>query len=153
MVHAVTAAAKSKDPSTKVGAVIFDRDYRIVSIGYNGFPRGVNDSLDRLGNRATRLFGTLHAEDNAILFADRDLSGCGIAVWPLPPCAHCAARIVQTGIIRVFMPVVDMDRLERWRESFDLANQFFKEAGVGVTKYTDPSGRLQRVFNLLVTND
>ena len=150
LLHAVTAAAKSKDPSTKVGAVIFDQYHRMVSVGYNGFPQGVNDSPGRLSDRATRLSGTLHAEDNAILFAERNLSGCSIAVWPLPPCAHCAARIVQVGIDRVFVPEFDFGRLERWRESFDLGNQFFVEAGVGVTTYADPDGKLQRVFNSLV---
>ena len=91
-------AGWSKDPSTKVGAVIVDQQRRIVSTGYNGFPQGVVDNPQL--PRERKLMRTLHAEANAILFAKRDLSGCTIYVTH-HPCAHCAAMIIQAGIKRV----------------------------------------------------
>src|SRR3990172_2103187 len=65
----------SKDPNTKVGAVIVDGTHRIVSLGFNGFPRGVDDD-ERLRNRELKLKLMVHAEMNAILFAGRALDGC-----------------------------------------------------------------------------
>ena len=68
-------ATWSKDMSTQVGAIIVDRDQRIVSSGYNGFPRGVVDSIERYQDRDTKYRMVVHAEINAILFATRDLTG------------------------------------------------------------------------------
>src|SRR5690606_1991352 len=67
---AVAASAKSKDPSSKVGAVIVDADRRIVSIGFNGPPCGTDD-VYAYSSRDTKLKRVLHAEENAILFAGR----------------------------------------------------------------------------------
>ena len=91
----------SKDPSTKVGAVVVDQDRRIVSAGYNGLPRGVEDTEDRLANREVKYKLILHAERNALLFAKQSLKGCCIYVWPMMPCGACASMIIQTGITRV----------------------------------------------------
>lgn len=121
-------ATWSKDPSTQVGAVIVDNDKRIVSTGYNGAPRGVNDdSCDR----DTRLLRTLHAEENAILFARRDLTGYYLYCTH-PPCAHCAAVIVQAGIKAVYYPPVDVDAAfaERWQGSLSQGYKMFNEADV-----------------------
>lgn len=121
------AAEKSKDPSTKVGAVIVDPSNRIVSVGFNGPPRGVPD--DAGIDRETKLMRTLHAEQNAILFAQRDLSGCSLYVTHVP-CARCAAMIVQTGIIEVNAPQPDDAFLERWRKEYVEAGFMFHHAGV-----------------------
>ena len=59
----------SKDPSTKVGAVIVDAQRRVLGIGYNGFPRGVDDSPGRYHDRPTKLDMVVHAETNAIMNA------------------------------------------------------------------------------------
>ncbi|NCA14162.1 MAG: hypothetical protein EBS89_08535, partial [Proteobacteria bacterium] len=69
LAHYVSTA--SKDPSTKVGAVIVDAERRVVSVGYNGLPRGVEDSEERLHNREVKYKMIIHAERNAILFAQR----------------------------------------------------------------------------------
>jgi len=97
-------ATWSKDPSTKVGAVIADPKNRIVSLGYNGLPRSVADTAHRLEDRETKNRIVVHAEENAILFAGRPLQFCSIYVWPFATCAHCAALIVQVGINRVVVP-------------------------------------------------
>ena len=64
----------SKDPSTKVGAVVVDDDRRVISLGYNGFPRGVSDD-ERLDNRESKYKIVTHAEANALLFASESLKG------------------------------------------------------------------------------
>lgn len=118
----------SKDPSTKVGAVIADPENRIVSIGYNGFPRGVEDTPERLENREIKYKLIIHGERNAILFANRDLKGCRLYTSMLP-CAPCAAMIIQKGISEVIAPFSDNPR---WVEDFKLAEEMFSEAGVGL---------------------
>jgi len=125
-------SAWSKDPSTKVGAVIADRHNRIVSLGYNGLPRKIEDNPSRLQDRETKLALTLHAEQNAILFAQGRAWGGTIYTWPLPPCAHCASQIVQAGLYRVVSHVPTHEHLSRWAASLRLAYDVLREAGVMV---------------------
>ena len=119
----------SKDPSTKVGAVIVDDDNRIVSIGYNGFPKGVKDD-ERLDNRDLKYKMVLHAEENAIFHANKILEGCTIYTYPLLPCSNCAARIIQVGIKRVVSVPFDEPR---WQENLSLSVGLLEEAGVEVS--------------------
>ena len=119
-----------KDPSTKVGAAIYDKDYRVVSIGFNGFPKGIADEPERLNNRDVKKQIVVHAETNAILFANRNLSGCSLATWPFQPCSRCAVMIIQSGITRCVSPPMPDHLKERWGKDMDLAAQLFKEAGV-----------------------
>lgn len=124
-------AGWSKDPSTSVGAVIVDPSNRLVSVGYNGFAQGVEDAEDRLAHRETRLRLTLHAEENAVLTAEsRRVIGATCYVWPMPPCAHCAAVLVQSGIARVVSIEPSAGLVMRWGKDFDLAREQFAEAGV-----------------------
>lgn len=122
-------ASWSKD-STQVGAVIVRPDRTVASVGFNGFPRGVDDSMDRINNRSTKLLFTLHAELNAILASKEPLIGYSLFVWPFQPCAQCASAIIQSGIKEVYCPYNDHLAQERWRESFIAALQMFDEAGV-----------------------
>lgn len=124
-------AKLSKDPSTKVGAVIFDSKRRIVSAGYNGFARGVEDTAERLENRDVKYRLVLHAEKNAILFATAPLEGCTIVVTH-PCCAQCAAQVIQAGIKNVVWPVPDEAFVARWQDDLALTMAQFKEAGVEV---------------------
>lgn len=117
----------SKDPSTQVGAVIVDDNRRIVSTGYNGFPQGVADLPERLSNRVIKLDIIVHAEVNAVLFAQRDLTGCTLYTWPFQPCSRCAGIIIQTGIRRIVAPEC---KNSRWADSFVLSSNMFAEAGV-----------------------
>ena len=131
MAHHV--AQLSKDPSTQVGAVIFDEQRRFVSAGYNGFARGVNDTEDRLHDRPTKYKLTLHAEKNAILFATASLEGSTIVVTH-PCCAQCAAQIIQSGIKHVIYPTPDSFFLDRWKDDLVLSEAQFAEAGVEVVE-------------------
>lgn len=123
-------AQRSKDPSTKVGACIVAPDRTIVSMGYNGFPRGCADYPANYADRSIKLMRTIHAEVNAIITARRDLTGCTLYVSPLHPCANCAAIIVQSGVKRVVYK--KSDEPLRWAESFLQASIMFSEAGVTV---------------------
>lgn len=120
-------ASWSKDPSTKVGAVIVRPDKTVASIGFNGLPRGVEDSETRLHDRTLKYPMTVHAEVNAILHAREPLHGYTIYVAPLNPCSNCAAAIIQSGIKRV-MAMAEIN--PRWEESNALAQTMFEEAGV-----------------------
>ena len=120
----------SKDPSTKVGAVIVDKNRRVISTGYNGFAIGVDDNEDRLNNREIKYKLVLHAEENAIMFAKRDLEGCSLYVTKMPPCSHGASLIIQSGIKNVYIPNVPIP--DRWKERCILTNALFKEAGIGL---------------------
>jgi len=123
----------SKDSSSQVGAVIVRPDRTICSIGFNGFPRGVEDGSDRIANRDTKLLFTIHAEMNAILSAKEPLKDYSIFVWPFQPCAHCAASIIQSGIKEVYCPFnAHLESYERWANSFKASLQMFDEAGVSV---------------------
>jgi len=121
----------SKDPSTKVGAVIVDRNRRIVSTGYNGFARDVQDLKERLDDRETKYKIVLHAEENAIMYAKQNLENCSLFVSKMPPCSHCASLIIQSGIKNVY--VYDDVFPERWMQHIDMTTQMFHESGVTLT--------------------
>ena len=89
----------SKDPSTKVGAVIIRPDRTIASVGYNGFPRGVYDGPEIYEDRPRKLLRTVHAEANAILSAREPLHGYTLYVTPLHPCANCSGLIRSEEVV------------------------------------------------------
>lgn len=126
-------ALLSKDPSTKVGAVIFDPKRRLVSAGYNGFARGVRDTKERLHTRETKYKLILHAEKNALMFATAPTDGCTMVVTH-PCCAQCTALAIQAGISHVMWPHPTFEFISRWEEDLALSYQQFQEAGVTVTE-------------------
>lgn len=119
----------SQDPSTKVGAVIVDNKKRIVSIGYNGFPVGIQDDA-RLNIRDIKYKMIVHAERNALLFANKSLDDCILYTYPFMPCSACAGMIIQSGIKHVISYV---NNNERWAEDFKISEQMFEEAGLTLT--------------------
>ena len=98
------SALRSKDPNTQVGAAIVDENMRVVSVGYNGFPKGCSDDTfpwEREGGMMdTKYAYVVHAELNAILNSPRPVSGCTLYV-SLFPCNECAKAIIQSGIRRI----------------------------------------------------
>jgi dCMP deaminase len=125
-------ASWSKDLGTKVGSVIVRPDRTICSVGFNGFPRGIEDNPYAIANRDAKLLRTVHAELNAILSAKEPLNGYSIFVWPFQPCSQCAAAIIQSGIKDVYCPFNDHLNNERWSDSFMSALQMLDEANVRV---------------------
>ncbi len=122
-------ATWSKDASTQVGSVIVDDKNRIVSVGFNGSPRGVEDAKDR----PSKLMRTIHAEANALHFAARSVEGCTVYVTH-PPCAHCAGHLIQRGIACVVFHVPSEDFLSRWQDNYNEAVAMFAEADVTVVE-------------------
>lgn len=138
---AVAAMGRSKDRSTKVGAIAIDDNYCLKGSGYNGFPRGVNDDLDHRHERPLKYRWTVHAEMNVIAQAARPvLEGTTLLLTSLHPCATCAGLIVQAGIKRVITRRTEqIKRIESGREDWDeearIAMDIFREAGVEVIYY------------------
>jgi dCMP deaminase len=127
-------ATWSKDPSTKVGAVITTEDGKPVSWGFNGIPMGVDDSKEGRYIRPYKYKWFAHAERNAMDLASRtDLSGCVMFVT-FSPCTNCAQSIIQRGIRTL---VVDEDYTsdkmpEHWKEDMKVAVEMLEEAGVKI---------------------
>ena len=123
----------SKDPSTKVGCVVVGPDREIRSTGFNGFPRGIQDSDDRLTNRDLKYPLICHAEENAIMHAARiglALKGCTAYVtWP--PCTRCARSLIQAGVSEIVLPS-GLEIPDRWRDDFEMSMGLLREAGVKI---------------------
>ena len=123
----------SKDPSTKVGCVVVGEDREIRSTGFNGFPRGISDDVERLVNREMKYPLICHAEENAIMHAARigvSLKGSTAYVtWP--PCSRCARSLIQAGIKEVVYSTEE-EVPERWVEDFTISCDMLTEAGVTI---------------------
>ena len=134
-------ASWSKDPSTQVGCVIIDTDTRaVLSVGYNGFPRGVVDRPEWYEDRAYKYPTVVHAEVNAILSSMADLTGatlyCNIGI----PCPDCAGPIIQAGIKAVVYPPANGEHKARCmtKDGLDLGElsvQMFEDADVEMLEY------------------
>jgi len=130
MNRAIDLIAWSKDHNTGVGAVIVDDRFSVAD-GYNGFPRGVVDTIPERHERPDKYLYVVHAELNAIITAGRQgksVEGCTM-YCTMFPCADCAGAIIQSGIRRLVTPKSES---ERWDDSHKAASQMFKEAGVQV---------------------
>lgn len=129
----------SKDPKAKVGAVILSKVGGDISVGYNGFPMGVEDSAERLEDQDTKLELVVHAEQNAIIAAGSRAIGSTIYVWEKPVCARCAGTIIQAGVKRVVALAPNPAGDSKWDKSGHFAYQMFLEAGVKVDFYVVPN--------------
>ena len=125
----------SKDPSTKVGCGVVGADREVLSTGFNGFPRGIEDDLDRLEDRDRKYPLICHAEENAIMHAARigvSLKGnTAYVTWP--PCSRCTRSLIQAGLNEVVFPA-DVDIPERWQADFDISMGMMEEAGITARK-------------------
>lgn len=119
----------SKDPSTKVGAVLVGTDKRQVALGYNGFPPGVEDTPARLGMRDVRLRYTIHAERNVLDNAHFPSVGSTLYVTH-PPCCSCALSIISKGVSRVVSSPMSSEFASRWGAEVFLTRDLLREAGV-----------------------
>jgi len=130
---AAYVATASKDPSTQVGCVIVGPDREVRSTGFNGFPRGIADTVERYNDREQKYPLVCHGEENAILHAARigvSVKGC-IAYCTWPPCTRCARSLAQVGIAEIVFPA-GIEIPDRWKADFELSGALLKEAGVGV---------------------
>jgi dCMP deaminase len=128
-------AGWSKDPGTKVGAVLVS-DRRIIATGYNGFPHNISDSFERYADREIKLAYTVHAEVNAILNAAKSgaTTDSSTLYVTFPPCVNCSSAVIQAGITRVVCPTLSSSP-ERWLDSLVKGRDLMEEAEVLVTPY------------------
>jgi len=140
---AYLSAELSKDPRTKVGAVLV-KDNNIISTGYNNFPRGVADLEEHYLDREIKYSKVVHAELNAILNAAR--SGVSTLRSTLytqgVPCSECAKAVIQSGcnLLVVHKQWPNLIHTEKWRKSVELSFQMLSEAGVNVEELDTPLG-------------
>lgn len=130
MTVAHASAMRSKDPNTQVGAVVVNQINQIVSTGYNGFPRGIDDELFPWSRsdedwKETKYPYVAHAELNAIVAARMDLTNCDLYV-NLFPCNECAKIIIQAGISKIFY----MDDKYAQTDSTIVAKRMFDAVGL-----------------------
>jgi len=124
----------SKDPRTKVGAVVV-KDKRIISTGYNGLPCSLSDIPERLQDRETKLRLTVHAEMNALMQVG-GVQGTTIYVYGLPPCNNCIKHILSSGVVRVVWASVDSDtHSPEWFEGLPEIHSLMSEAGVVMEEF------------------
>ena len=96
---AETVAEKSKDPSSKMGCVIVDKNKRVISQGYNGMVQGADESKMTLSERPMKYYFAVHSEMNALIFAYQNLEGCTI-YNRVATCENCLKHCLQAGIKR-----------------------------------------------------
>lgn len=141
---AEAVAQQSKDPSTKVGAVIVGADKRIRGTGYNGFASGIEYTKERL-ERPLKYTFMVHAEQNAVIFTGRERAeGCTMYFVCIPesngspyPCVECTKAIINAGIKHLVTYKVSEDVLKKnygsWRELVVHSETMLKEAGITIT--------------------
>jgi dCMP deaminase len=123
------AASKSKDTSTKIGAVIVGKSHEVRSLGYNGMPRGADDNNPARHERPLKYRWFEHGERNAIYNAARvgiPTDGCTMYT-NAPPCTDCARAIVQAGIAEV---VVEHESPPHWQADCAIGKEILAEGGV-----------------------
>ncbi len=125
---AKTVAQKSKDPSTKVGAVIATKENRPVSFGFNGFIAGADDKYMTF-ERPMKYLLTVHAEMNALLFAEKSVRGCKIFVTHAS-CENCLKHMIQAGIKEIYYDQMDTKGKIMDEEKVDAVTRLIRASGV-----------------------
>lgn len=131
----------SKDSNTRVGSMVVGPDMEPRMSGFNGFPRGIADTIERLADRDIKNKLMVHAERNCICNAARigvSLKGCTLFlactddtgdVWGGPPCTACTIEIIQAGITRIVSRPV-RTRPSKWHEDLKFSRQLIEEAHI-----------------------
>jgi len=126
-------ATWSKDLDEGVGALLVSPDRRQVSWGFNGFPRSIEDTAERLNDKDLKNKLMVHAEMNAMLNSAVDISGWTLYCTKFP-CPNCATAIIQKGITRVVSPTIRQD--SRWIADQMLSRLLLRESGVSLTLFS-----------------
>jgi dCMP deaminase len=156
MTMAYLVSMKSKDPSTRVGAVIVGPDKEIRATGYNGLPRGVADRNYRYEDREYKLLAVNHAEENAILHCALNgvpAKDCTL-YCPWLPCSRCTKSVIQSGIREVVydvnFPGNHMHEESDWKRSMDISREMMNEVGITMRGF---SGKLIQIEGLYKGQD
>lgn len=130
-------ATWSKDPATQVGSVIVNERKQILGIGFNGFPRGIEDDEEKYADREVKLLYVSHAERNALDNCLIDLHNQNATLYcTFFPCTDCAKGIIQRGIKRVVTTVTMSERYHP-TEVLDMFNQ----AGIKLDYWIEDDNR------------
>lgn len=122
----------SKDPSRRIGAVAVSEKGRVLATGYNGFPRGINDSEVLYHDREYKYSRVVHAEMNCIYNATYNgvcLDGSTMYIWGLPMCSDCAKGAIQVGVRAVYFDAEE-EIPDQWLKSMETTIEMFREVGV-----------------------
>lgn len=141
MQHVYLIASKSKDPRTKIGAVLV-KDGVIISEGYNGFARGVKDYEERYLDRELKYKFVVHGEANSVLNAVRhgvNTSGATCYTQGVP-CHDCMKTLLQAGVKEIVVHDQWPSHGGPWAESAKLSRQMCEEAGVTIRVINDTLG-------------
>jgi dCMP deaminase len=127
----------SKDPSTKTGAVVVrDHDLSVAALGFNGFPPGVEDTLERYADRELKYKMVIHCEINAMDSVPEPLRGYTLYTWPFMSCPRCAVQVIKRGIKRCVAPEISDELNQRWGNDIEVSKLMYSEAGVELCIYT-----------------
>ena len=126
----------SKDTSTKVGALFLSPNtLQILSLGYNGMPRGIDENISERWERPNKYLWVEHAERNAIY--NSSLNGVSlldsICVVSMFPCVDCARAIIQSGCkmcITLDINEYEKETYERWKDIWKISIEMFNETGI-----------------------
>jgi dCMP deaminase len=125
-------ASWSKDPSKQIGAVAIGDKGQVLAQGYNGFPRGIEDTELRYTDRTEKYKYVVHAEMNCIYnatFNGVSLQGATIYISGLPVCSECAKGLIQVGVKRVVYECGD-DVPDIWKEHNETTIELLSEADI-----------------------
>lgn len=144
---AAHVASWSKDPSTKVGAVAVSKDQRLLSMGWNGFPRGFQDRPELYADREYKYDYVVHAEKNCVYNAAREgvsLIDSTMYVHGMLVCSQCALGVRQCGVSRVVIATPDVDVVKvKWLEEFEKSGFVFYDGGISFDVFVIDDGHPQ----------
>jgi len=127
-------ALRSKDPSTQGGSVLVDQNNVVVGLGYNGFPRGIDNNKfpwEREGSfLETKYAYVCHSEENAVYNANNTTRECKVYTT-LFPCNECAKTLIQNGIVEI---VYESDKYHDV-DAFVASRRMFDAAGIKYRQY------------------
>lgn len=146
MKMAYLASSKSKDPSTKIGAVVV-KDRQVLATGFNGICRGVRDDVDSRYESPNKYLYFEHGERNCCYAAARKgISLEDSTMYTMAyPCADCARAIIQSGITELVLHSQWEDKAliafkDGWGDSQKVSDIMFFEAGVSVRMFEQELG-------------
>lgn len=126
---------KSKDPKTKIGAILVRDNIPVVQC-FNGFPRKIKDLQERYNDRDLKRRMVAHAEANTIFVSARlgKNTDDTICYTQGIPCANCSIALIQGGISEIVVHSIwpNLNHSKEWVESIDLSKSMLQEAGVKI---------------------
>lgn len=147
MSNAIIASLRSKDPNTKVGACLVDKDKHIIGTGYNWFIKNTDDNLFPLNREGdwlnTKYPYIVHAEANCLLNTVVSSLKDSTLYCTLFPCNECAKLIIQSGIKRV----VYLNNKHQNDNIYIASNRLFEASNTKIEKLTN-----ENIIKNLISN-